>query len=139
MEKTYEEKVKSLRRGSIIWGIIYGISLFYAKNLVALIPIGLLIAINILIPQRNRNGAILEIVFGWLLTLAGVVQIVAWILMTVVTGVIGSGSDLISVMAVGVALGGIFYGLFGILFILAGKSTIKEGKWFKEKIDAGEQ
>lgn len=134
MEKTYEERIKSLTIGSIIWGILHLLSFIFSKNLLALIPLGMLIAANILIRQKNKAGAIIEIIFGGYLIVVGIAPIILTIVLIILLLTGKTSSFLFAGFQLGVIIAAVFLSVIGVLYILAGKSTISEGKWFKQNM-----
>ena len=118
VEKTFEERLSSLKKGCIILGVLQAISVVFAMtnlinktgNIITLIISVVLLAMLYFIykytKERNPLGPTLETIFGIILLLDGI---------------------LLCLSIVGI--------IFGIIYIILSLGIFKEATYFKEEIN----
>ena len=118
VEKTFEERLASLKKGCIILGILQAFSVCSAINnlmnqtgnvltlLISVVLLAMLYFIYKYTKERNTLGPTLENIYGVLLLIDGIILCLT---------IIGA--------------------LFGIIYIILSLGIIKEAKYFKEEIN----
>jgi len=118
VEKTYEERLASLKKGCIILGVLQAISVISAINdlinqngnmltlIISVVLLGMLYFIYKYTKERNSLGPTLETIFGVILLIDGII---------------------LCLSIVGI--------LFGIIYIILSLGIIKEAKYFKNEIN----
>ena len=118
VEKTFEERLASLKRGCIILGILQAFSIYLSINnlmnqtenvlslLISVVLLAMLYYIYKYTKERNPLGPTLEKIYGVLLLIDGIILCLT---------IIGA--------------------LFGIIYIILSLGIIKEAKYFKEEIN----
>ncbi len=121
MEKSYEERLASLKKGCFILGILQAIGVLMSLNnlgkeggnvgsfILSVILLAMLYFIYKYTAERNPLGPTLELIFGIILVIDGVLFCLT---------IIGA--------------------LIGIIYIILGVGVIKESRYFAEAIANGE-
>lgn len=118
VEKTFEERLASLKKGCVILGILQAISVYSSLKLVldgegslfsliiSVVLLGMLYFIYKYTKERNPLGPMLEKIFGILLLVDGII---------------------LCVTVVGI--------LFGIIYIILAMGILDEAKYFKAELE----
>lgn len=121
MEKSYEERLASLKKGCFILGVLQAISVLMnlgslgngggnvGSFLLSVVLLGMLYFIYKYTAERNPLGPTLELIYGILLIVEGALVCIT-----------------------------IIFALVGIVFIVLGVGVVKESRYFAEAIANGE-
>lgn len=118
VEKTFDERLASLKKGCIILGILQAISVYSALSavlkgggslltlIISVVLLSMLYFIYKYTKERNPLGPMLEKIFGIILLIDGI---------------------LLCITIVGI--------IFGIIYIILALGVMDEAKYFKEEIE----